>query len=193
MKRLLLIALGLSLFLTGCIPSLHPLYSPETQIYSPELLGTWISVEDEGVWTFDPGKEGENYRLTYSSDRFLQEGTQQEFYEVYLVKLGDYHFLDFKPLEKNLSAEQLSIAWMLPTHSFARVDFEEKGIVIRMFDYEWLESLFEERKIRMKHEKVEDGTIVLTATTSELQSFIHKYAEEEQAYIDPVTLRKTEK
>ena len=48
---------------------------------------------------------------------------------------------------------------------------------IYFFDIEWLEQLFKQRKIRIKHEVMEEDIIVLTAPTAELQEFVRKYAE----------------
>jgi hypothetical protein len=191
MKKILLAALILAFLLPGCIPSLHPLYTDDVLAYRPELLGKWT--DDQGsTWHFQPSHDGKYYSLDFINGTDESGNAPTEKYEAHLVQLGNHYFLDFYPeAGKGKLEEEFSLAVVIATHSFARVDFEGEGIVIRLFDYEWLEKLFKERKIRMKHEKLSDGEIILTASSKELQGFVHKYAEEEKAYIDPVYLNKT--
>ena len=52
------------------------------------------------------------------------------------------------------------------------------------FKTEWLEDLFKQRKIRIKHEVIKDDEILLTASSKDLQKFVLKYEEEKKAYKD---------
>ena len=186
MKRTFLPVIGLLLLLNACIPSLHPLYTPETLAFRRDLNGTWESSDDSGVytWHFEPDEEQKSYSLIFS-----MEESKKERYEVHLVKLGSHYFLDLYPDDHQ--EVQGTLAYSLPTHSFGRIDFGDGQVLISLFDYDWLERLFKERKIRMKHETVDDGTIVLTASSEELQGFVLKYADEAEAYMEPMVLRKT--
>ena len=53
-----------------------------------------------------------------------------------------------------------------------------------MMDREWIEKLFDENKIRIKHEVI-DGDAVLTASTDDLQKFFTKYVNDKDAFLDP--------
>ena len=66
----------------------------------------------------------------------------------------------------------------IPVHTLARVQYNSDSILLYWFAEEWLTELFEENRIRIKHETVESGDYarhVLTASTDDLQKFIKKY------------------
>lgn len=181
MKNKILFAIGLVFSLQSCIPSLHPLYTEDTLVFEEALLGTWTDGPNQ-IWEFV--KEGDNhYQLTYT------ENEKPVKYEVHLVQLGDTHFFDFY-LDEKQPTEDYAIAPLIPSHSFAKVTWEKDRMDIAFFDYEWLEKLFQQRKIRLEHEVIDDGTIILTASTEELQKFVQKYAHEEAAFIDPSRLQR---
>lgn len=177
MKKHIILFFSLFALLQSCIPSLHPLYTPETLAFEPALLGTWK--DNEGVYTFKEGK-GKSYILSY-----IEEG-EEVAYRVHLVKLGDQYFFDFYT---NKAADDiamgLSIAGFVPTHTFAKVKWADNKLEIRHFaEGEWLEELFEQRRIRIKHEVIDNEIIVLTASPKELQQFFLKYADDPKAFTE---------
>ena len=191
MKKLPVIAAGICLLLltSGCLISLHPLYTPDKIAFRPELAGTWQVSGENASMTFAPLPDGRGYHLSYYENELGAEAGEQ--YEAYLLQLGDYYFLDFYPDTERMQCEELNLATLLPTHGFARIDFTSRDeFTLHLFDIEWLEELFRQRRIRLQHEVTEDGLIVLTAPSEELQKFVTKYAEDERAYIDPAILKK---
>jgi len=194
MKTKYLIIAALLFAIAGCVPSLHPLYTKDTAVFHEDLLGTWDSVED--TWTFTRNKDDElpGYHLEFTNKKLFSSDTQTFHYDVHLVKLDEFYFLDFV---RDLTAEEDDImddgiAPMIPVHSFARVDFSSNKMKLRMFDYEFVKKLFKQQKIRLKHETLQDGKIVLTAPTEDLQKFVLKYADHPDAYISEETMTKRE-
>lgn len=183
MKKLFaVLLLALAALLPSCIPSLHPLYSEDKLAFKEEILGIWKNGKES--WVFTKG-EGTYYELLFSD-----ENEEAEF-KVHLVRLGEHYFFDFYNTKNRCSDDDgLAIAPLLATHSFAKVVFDQKDMKIYFFDIEWLENLFEQRKIRIKHERMEEDIIVLTAPTAELQEFVRKYAEEEKAFVNPEHLTR---
>ena len=62
--------------------------------------------------------------------------------------------------------------------SLARVQYNSDSILLYWFAEDWLTELFEENRIRIKHETIEYADFtrqLLTASTDELQKFIKKY------------------
>ena len=178
-KLILALAVGIILLMQSCIPSLHPLYTKNQLVFDESILGLWSDGPDQ-KWEFVRG-DGQNYNLTYT------EKDKSVKYKVHLILLGDSYFLDFY-LNENL--DDNFITPLIPSHSFAKIVEEEGKLSIYFFDYEWLEKLFKQRKIRLKHEVIDDGTIVLTASTEELQKFVQKYAHEEAAFVEPSRLER---
>jgi len=176
------------LFLSGCIPSIHPLYTEEDIVFKPELLGSWN--EGDAKWVFE--QRGENAYLLkyYEKENFFIETSTYSDFDVTLVKLGDEYYLDFYPGENDqLDFSSLLISTLLPVHIFAKVDFVDEGVEISFFDLDWLEELLNENRIRIAHEKTSEY-FVLTASTEELQKFVTKYSDVKDAYNDPSLLER---
>lgn len=184
MKRSIWFILLIGLFLSSCVVlSFHPLYSPDTIAFRPEMVGTW-QIDDDETWEFT-ALEGElpSYYLTHISDE------DTAFYNVHLVQLEEYYFLDITP---DISEATQILSYPYPLHSFYKLEFLPNGtMTIYIFDSDYLKELFEQRKIRIKHEYSEDNeTYVLTAPTNELQAFILKYADDPKAFIEPGTMER---
>lgn len=184
---------AVTFLLGGCsIYSLHPLYNESTLVFDTNLLGTWED-NDGNTWNFEKaikpeyddlkkiGLNENTYLLSYTeNDKMAQ-------LHVHLVKLEDKLFLDLYPADNydeqignDLLAQQL-----LPIHTFVKVEINKNDITLSPFDAEWVDDLFEHKKIRIAHEDVAYfGYMlrVLTASTPELQKFVTKYGNEKEAF-----------
>lgn len=201
------------LFFSSCVPSLHPLYHGYDRIEVAELEGKWIS-DSKDIWEFTKVKDKPSYILRYSEH--LEEEHSPEsslaILEANIVKLGGYYFMDLYPGD-NKSFDNLNDMLeihLLAVHTFAKLEIIDGQPYIYHMDPQWLEKLFKENKIRIKHEIIVDKAnvtspdnvfkspmthenIILTASTNELQKFISKYANDENAYLDAEILTPFEK
>ena len=191
-KRIVFIIYILVILVNACIPSLHPLYTEKDLVLDNRIVGTWVSEEsseDESIWKIEKYKRespgnigGKRYNLEQ-----IQYGDTINF-EVYLLKLGDYFYIDFYPDEYQYDNFMREMH-MFPVHTFARVNINKNSIVIEHFSILWIEGLIQENKIKISHE--ESGkNIILTASTQELQKFVVKYAEDENVYDGETTILK---
>lgn len=196
MKTRIFIYLLIAVMISSCgVVSLHPLFTKETLIFRNDMLGEWIDKNSErSEWKFekDNDKESPGYLMTYSGEKALSDELEIYQYDVHLVKLDQYYFLDF---ERVLSEEEESnyfsnIAPLLPAHSFAKIEFKDNEMKLYFFDAENLEKLLEQQKIRIKHERLKDDTFVLTASSEELQKFVVKYANQAEAFEDATVLKR---
>lgn len=198
-QNIILVLLAIIFCIQSCLPSLHPLYTEKDLIFVEDLLGTWgqedepheagnkleLSSSDGEIWRFEKAGEKE-YTLIQVDD----QGAEGKF-EVRILKLGKYHFMDFMPLNAS-KKEKVNEFWSyhyVPVHTFAKIELTEEHLIIQMFNPEFLQELLENKKIRIKNEKVGEGYL-LTAGTEELQKFVMKYAEEEKAYIEATSLKR---
>ncbi len=171
--------------MTGClVSSLHPFFKPKDKIYDPAFVGNWID-GDSCIWTIQPRvmpeyflgpeKKDSTYMITY----YEEEDAWGEFRGT-LFQLKGVSYVDFYPAsnEDNYTTELIN--WHhIPTHTLARVQYNRDSILIYWFAEEWLNDLFEQNRIRIKHETVNAPDFdrhILTASTDELQKFIKKYA-----------------
>ncbi len=179
-RRIFLIAL-IAAFLQSCIPSIHPLYTDDTLVFRQDLVGLFSDVnetwsEEGSEWVFKQSKDGKGYDLT------VKDGEATKQFDVHMVKLGQHYFLDFFSSSKETHESAIfALAPNFPAHTFAKIIFTDKGFELRQFNPDWLEKLFKEKKIRLKHEVNSEGTVILTAPSRDLQKFVAKYADNEEA------------
>lgn len=184
--------------LGGCVPvaSLHCLYTDKDIIFEKKLLGTWVQEPNDPktIWEFTRIDEPNNaYKLIFTDE----EGKKGSFV-AHLVKLQDKLFLDAYPSELPWEMEDPNqVDWpyncffMLPAHTFIKVDSIEPQLKLRVTIEDKMEELLEENPNAIGHTFIEDR-LVLTASTKELQAFILKYADDERLFVDDVALdRKT--
>ena len=165
---------------------------------------TIAMADDDGalpeVWDFR--NNGNNGYLLIHSD---SKGRRAAF-EVYVVKLGEDFYMDFfltdLPREDggakseitdmfDTGTNDLAAIHTIPVHTFAKLIVVEDEVKIKMFDPDFLEKLFKQRQIRIKHERLDDGGYVLTAQPEELQKFVAKYGNHKEAFIhDLIDLQK---
>ena len=187
-KHALFVAGLFILLLAGCIPSIHPLYHEEDIVFKPELLGVWK--EGDAKWVFEQRGENGYYLKYYEKENFFIKKSTFSDFEITLLKLGENYYLDFYPGDNDhLDFSGLLISTMLPVHIFAKVNFVDEGVEISFFDRDWLEELLEKNRIRIAHEQTPEY-FVLTASTDELQKFVIKYSDVEEAFVEASLLER---
>ena len=134
------------------------------------------------------------YLLTYKEIQYRDTLTTRMLTN--MTKIGGDIYLDFVTFQtkskKALLAEKNVFAKSnITTHSFAKMTFEDGNLNLQMFDAFFIEELIKNRKVRLRHEQVgKNEDIILTASTTELRSFIEKYGDEPDLYDDPETFTK---
>ena len=90
-----LVGILVALMLSGCIVSLHPLYTEEDIIFEPDLIGQWSEGEGKGTWEFQKVWDNK-YKLVHTD----KEGKEGRFLAI-LLKVKDQIFLDLQPLHRD--------------------------------------------------------------------------------------------
>lgn len=192
-SKLMMIILALAT-MSGClVSSLHPFYKEKDKIYEENLEGNWVD-EDSCIWSIQPNensmgfmkgvKHDSSYIITYFED------DTEAILKATLFQLNGVDYVDFlpDPDEEHHNADMS--AWHhVPVHTLARVQYSKDSILLYWYGDEWLIELFEQNRIRIKHESVESADYdrqLLTADTDELQKFIKKYIN------DPKTVKEIE-
>lgn len=166
-----------SLF-AGCsfaciVPSVHPLYTPETLVFDPELVGDW-KVDETTTWSFRPRGE-----TAYELD--AREGDTQGIFAAHLVQLGGLRFLDLRPERgDDLSFHDVH---HVPVHSFARIRIDGDRFQMALLSMDWLKGQIDAGRVTVSHEIVEED-VLLTASTTELQRFVIAAAKDPEAFPD---------
>ena len=186
-RKLFFIAF-VALFFSGCVVfSFYPLYTEKDLFSNTLLLGKWLD-EEGSEWNFKYAYKGKkvpenvdstSYILTQKyKDEELQDSSK---FSVHVIRLGANYFLDFYMEDYMNDDLLLKNFHIIPVHTFAKLTVEENSLEIHWFDQAWLEELLKKNRIRIHHENNGDF-ILLTAKPAELQKFVLKYADDEQAF-----------
>ena len=196
-SKSILIALIFTLFLSGCVVySFYPLYTKDDLFANNILSGEWK--DDDGTqWLFKHpdigGKDEVKLDSTSYILKVIDKDSIESYFTVHIIKLGGHYFLDFY-LKDFMDDEELTLSSFhsIPVHTFAKLTVAQNQLEINWFDQGWLEDLITENKIRIRHEK-NDDFILLTAKPRELQKFVSKYVDTEEAFkegMDIVLIRQ---
>jgi hypothetical protein len=185
-KSLFLIIL-LPFIYSGClIKSFNPFYLPKDAVFDEQILGNWQD-QDAGHWTFEAFKPAENkVRFPQYVLNYREENGNISKFLVTLFSLDGKLYLDFLPDLDIISDHELLALHTLPVHSLAKVEIGEDATRIRWFNEEWAYDLIQSQKTTIRHELIrydsEDATLVLTASTEELQAFIRQFGDDPEAF-----------
>jgi len=186
----------LAFILGGCVPiiSLHPLYTEKDIVVDKKLRGTWIDdpSNPKTTWEFKSTDEPKNaYKLIFTDE----EGKKGSFV-AHLVKLQNRLFLDIFPSELPWEPEDpnkmdwpYNSLFLIPAHTFVKVDSIEPQLKLRLMLESNMEELLKENPGAVEHTSVGDR-LVLTGLTKKLQEFILKYADDERVFTDQVILSR---
>lgn len=188
--RNVLISFVLILLFTGCVVySFYPLYTDKDLFANDLLTGNWID-KDSTSWNFEHTKTGNRENEKTDSTSYVlivnDKDNRESKFSVHIIKLGGHYFLDFY-LEDFYDNQNLDLAsfHIVPVHTFAKVVISKNQLQINWFDQNWLEKLIKENKIRIRHEYNGDY-ILLTASPKDLQKFVTKYVDSEEAFKDGI-------
>ena len=177
----LLTAIAVAALMTGCVPSIHPLYTEKDLVFDRALLGVWVSGEGDGdktTWTFT--KSGKNAYSMVSAD----DGEPARF-EAKLVRLGDQLYLDILPVEAPVENDFYR-SLLIRAHAFAKIRIDKETLSVALMDPDWLKK----QGSALAQQGLADGGVLLTASTQELQEFILKHGSDPALFGEPETFRR---
>jgi hypothetical protein len=188
--RIFSIILLITIFFSGCVVfSFYPLYTEKDLFPNDLLLGTLMD-KDSTAWIFEHPLIGDKKDSNNVDDASYTLKIQEKdsdmpddaSFDVRIIKLENNYFLDFYLNDYgNDSDFELYDLHIIPVHTFAKVEFNDSNVSINWFDQDWLEKLIKQNKIRIHHENNGDF-ILLTAKPKELQKFVTKYVNSEEAF-----------
>jgi hypothetical protein len=177
-----LIALVLFFLVTGCIPSINPIFEEKDLITDPALVGTWSTSESEDAetWTFET-TDTKAYRLT------IRQGEESSLMIANLVAVGEHRFLDLSPASEAIESTKLGAYYrcaLVPAHLFPKVTLTNEQLTVQWMDEDWLGELLRKEPAILSHvwRKGKDDALILTAQTAELRAFLLKHAANAEAF-----------
>ena len=181
---------------TGCdsdgnpfVMSLQPFYTQLDLEADSRLNETWTDKEGDVTFAFEQGREKgkeKEYELVVKE----KDGEQQVSgkFDVRLVQLGAFWFLDIYP-QNNEGKSEFYRMHFIRAHTITRVEIKQDSIQMAFLSASWLKAKIEENSIDTPHVKASDA-LLLTGTTEELQELVFRYANDDQAFADPLLLER---
>lgn len=193
-KSIIILAL-IAICLQGCVvKSIYPFYKESDVVYNKALEGTWYD-QDKNKWMIHQNPYKPNsYELHYSKN------SREVALIGHLFKIDDVMYFDMIASEDNSEDMPIFDVHLVPTHSIAKIDkLTNQNVVIKWFNEEWLRKMFVENRIKIRHEMIydenpkseDDGIYLLTASTEELQAFVAKYGNNDDAFDSDLRLQLT--
>lgn len=107
-----------------------------------------------------------------------KQGGENELFLAGLLQINGSYYFDLYQLY--FDTEQ----FRFPVHIFMKASIRQDELELHYFDASWLQELIANRQVRIKHEVNRDGNVLLTASTLDLQRFVEKYGDIDEAYRD---------
>ena len=187
-------ALGLvtlGILAAGCRPrffqvSVHPFF--EATAVEADVTGRWVSDDDELIFS----RTGENAWRLWIVERDGSGNTQGKDalgeVVVRLGRVGGTLFWDMSADEPPSSGD-LAKEHLLRLHSVARLRLEGDTMEIACLDARFISEAVADGRVHLSHvlegEADGDHSVILTAPTGDLVSFLEAYGESTEAFGEP--------
>jgi hypothetical protein len=180
--------------LSGCLTSLHPLFTEKDLVFDPKLTGKWLGTKDGDTLIFEKGTTQSFQELpgaiSGSADKaytvtIIGRDKSINKYFAFLVKIGNGLYFDYYPaeVEQQRQYDDFYREQYIKMHSFYKVKITNgRTMAISEFDDSFLHKLIDNKQIRIKHEERSDSSYFVTASTEELQQYVMKYGDSPEAY-----------
>lgn len=190
----------LLIFLSSCLETLHPIFTEKDLVYDARLIGTWKTDSTGGRAIITnlatetsvqlPGNISSISKKGYLISYLDKDGSVSGLYIAFLARIGKHLYFDYYPADKknDKTVDNFFMVHLIKMHTSYRVVFTKDGFEISQLDDGLVKRLIDEKKIRIGHEQNEEGDIIITASTSELQQYIIKYGDDPSAYQSEKTI-----
>jgi len=195
----------LIIFLSGCLTTLHPIFTEKDLAYDPKLIGTWKTEnqDNKGQVVITNLASESSVELPDNISSIKQKGyfisyqngpgETSKRYIAFLARIGKHLYFDYYPADRkeDEKIDEFFGAHLVKMHTSYRVEILNDGsFELSQLDESYVTKLIDEKKIRISHETDADDNTVITASTQELQQYLLKYGDEPLAYRSDKTIFK---
>ncbi|HAQ21618.1 MAG TPA: hypothetical protein DCR40_20670 [Prolixibacteraceae bacterium] len=112
------------------------------------------------------------------------DSAQYQF-RLVLFRVKDFLYADFSPRETAaIQNSRMAKENYFTVHTLARITVRNKQLIVSWLGNEYMKSMIEEKRVRIKYRWVEDAKrLLLTASSKELTDMIERYADQKR-FID---------
>jgi len=174
-KAIWILVLIIPVLLAGCVPfSLYPIYTDDTLVFEPALVGWWSKPDAREIYVFS-ADEAKGYKLTLIT---TDEGIRH--LEAHLADIGGTTFIDLYPEETAFEESDYG-GHSIPVHSFYVVEQFEPTLKILPIDMDWLGTYLKDHPDAIEYGTFGDKGVV-TAPAEKIQAFLKRILEDGVVY-----------
>ena len=185
-----------SVVLSGCdsegnpfLMSLAPFYLAADVEADSRLAGSWRDKDGEVAFEFEPvGEKGKESEYKVSVKEIGADKELPGEFEVHLVRLGGFRFLDIYA-KSGKEGNEFYRAHFIRAHTLARVDIQQDSIQMAFFSAAWLTAKIKENSVEAPHTRADDA-LILTGKTEELQELAFCHANDDEAFAGSLLLQR---
>lgn len=165
---------------------------------NPEMVANLISQYPDESISIEPGEEdslGLNaYLVLFTNKQAL--GARPVLFLGMVGEINGDQFLNLKILDLNMGESSTFVeSHRFNVNTFSKIKLDDEKLVMEPFASSWIGDQIRNNRVRIKHETIysefdDSSEILITASTNELQKFVEKYGKTEDAYEDPITLKR---
>jgi hypothetical protein len=178
-------------FLSGCVTySLHPFYKADENTLEPGLVGTWMVDKTKITVEANKGK-------TYEAEIADMDSHTDCRYTVRLIRVGNNLFADAIVDVESLNGKNIDLPYGVEAlHFLMKLSLNGDTLGMALLNHDWLVKQFDAKKISVAHEYMDengnprDSSILLTASSADLQKFIQQIADTPDAFEEPDVMHR---
>lgn len=155
--------------LCACVQSVHPLYTDDTIVPLPALIGTWVA--ESGDVLVVTTADSLRYALT-----LLDQDGEVSRWVGHVTSLGGRRWLSVQPADLPGEWSDEYRDAFLPVHQFWALERVDSVLVAAGLVYDSLKALLERDPATIAHTVVASD-VVLTAETPVLRAFVAAFGE----------------
>ena len=182
--RLILLMLC-AVLIGGCVRSINPVLEDAQVGEYPELAGKWVAA-DGSASNLELIPDGKTFRVSPMDD----EGKQGSFV-LRIGKVGKLTVMECKPADLPANLSHDYSAQLMPTYTFAVLTQTQPKVMARTLKPDWLDRYVAEHPQELPMARV-GGEAIIVASTKQLQAFIEKHWETEEAWTNVVVYVRPE-
>jgi hypothetical protein len=159
----------------------------------------WEAMDTTSIWRINQFISEEKVKTKHGTDSIVFK--PQNFYVVKLTgnnpdtaryqfhltifRINGVLYGDFCPRELTaLKDSRMAKENYLTVHTLARITFQNKQLKVSWLGADYMKSMIEDKRVRIKYRYVSDaGRLLLTASSNELTEMIERYADQKR-FID---------
>jgi hypothetical protein len=163
---------------------LNPIYSEKDKVFLPQLTGSWAEKDSEGSWNFIADERG-GYRL-----ELKDEDGEASVFVAQLARVEGALLLDLFPDRPAVGLDaDITEMHLIGLHSFAVVHQLKPTLKMSFMEQEWLEEHLQSHPGALDFVQ-RDNRLILTSSTLELQQFVIRHLQTEDAFFESEELHR---